>query len=185
VERSTVPLFTGVIPETGIHGIPRERQYDVVAATEAPDVEGDAARFVALEDGSLLVEEGDGDLTTLADAIEQEIARPYRATAVRRGETTWAARARRRRGRVGRQRRREDARRRRQPLLRDNAGARRARRWRRSDPGCTPGRHALGSAGRPALAKQQREREEDEPAAMQFVVGAAAQRPSVPIIDAR
>jgi hypothetical protein len=95
VERSTVPLFTGVIPETGIHGIPRERQYDVVAATEAPDVEGDAARFVALEDGSLLVEEGDGDLTTLADAIEQEIARPYRATAVRRGETTWAVAAHR------------------------------------------------------------------------------------------
>jgi hypothetical protein len=95
VERSTVPLFTGVIPETGIHGIPRERQYDAVAATEAPDVVGDAARFVALEDGSLLVEEGDGDLTPLADAIEQEIARPYRATAVRRGETTWAIAAHR------------------------------------------------------------------------------------------
>jgi hypothetical protein len=95
VERSTVPLFTGVIPETGIHGIPRERQYDAVAATEAPDVEGDAARFVGLEDGSLLVEEGDGDLTPLADAIEQEIARPYRATAVRRGETTWAVAAHR------------------------------------------------------------------------------------------
>ena len=95
MERSTVPLFTGVIPETGIHGIPRERQYDAVAATEAPDVEGDAARFVALEDGSLLVEEGEGDLTPLADAIEQEIARPYRATAVRRGETTWAIAAHR------------------------------------------------------------------------------------------
>ena len=95
VERSSVPLFTGAIPEAGIHGIPRERQYDAVAATEAPDVEGDAARFVALEDGSLLVEEGDGDLTPLADAIEQEIARPYRATAVRRGETTWAVAAHR------------------------------------------------------------------------------------------
>ena len=93
VERSTVPLFTGVIPETGIHGIPRERQYDAVATTDAPDVQGDAARFVGLEDGSLLVEEGDGDLTALADAIEQEIARPYRATAVRRGETRWAVAA--------------------------------------------------------------------------------------------
>src|SRR6266511_1380946 len=56
VERSTVPLFTGVIPETGIHGIPRERQYD---------------------------------------AVEHEIARPYRATAVRRGESTWAVAAHR------------------------------------------------------------------------------------------
>ena len=95
VERSTVPLFTGVIPETGIHGIPRERQYDAVATTEAPDAAGDSARFVGLEDGALLIEEGDGDLTALADAIEHEIARPYRATAVRRGETTWAIAAHR------------------------------------------------------------------------------------------
>jgi hypothetical protein len=86
-------LFTGTIPETGIHGIPRERQYDAVVATEAPDAQGDTARFVGLEDGSLVVEEGEGDLTPLADAIEQEIARPYRATAVRRGETTWAVAA--------------------------------------------------------------------------------------------
>ena len=95
VERSTVPLFTGVIPETGIHGIPRERQYDAVATTDAPDAAGDSARFVGLEDGSLLIEEGDGDLTALAAAIENEIARPYRATAVRRGETTWAIAAHR------------------------------------------------------------------------------------------
>ena len=95
MERSTVPLFTGVIPETGIHGIPRERQYDAVVTTEAPDAQGDAVRFVGLEDGSLLIEEGGGDLTALADAIEQEIARPYRATAVRRGETTWAVAAHR------------------------------------------------------------------------------------------
>jgi hypothetical protein len=70
VERSTVPLFTGVIPEAGIHGIPRERQYDAVATTDAPDAAGDSARFVGLEDGSLLIEEGDGDLAALADAIE-------------------------------------------------------------------------------------------------------------------
>ena len=95
VERSTAPLFTGVIPETGIHAIPRERQYDAVAATEAPDAAGDSARFVALGDGSLVIEEGDGDLTALADAIEHEIARPYRATAVRRGESTWAIAAHR------------------------------------------------------------------------------------------
>jgi hypothetical protein len=95
VERSTVPLFTGVIPEAGIHGIPRERQYDAVATPAAPDAAGDSARFVGLEDGSLLIEEGDGDLTALADAIEHEIARPYRATAVRRGETTWAIAAHR------------------------------------------------------------------------------------------
>jgi hypothetical protein len=95
VEQSTVPPFTGVIPETGIHGIPRERQFDAVATLDAPDAKGDAARFVGLEDGSLLIEEGDGDLTALADAIEQDIARPYRASAVRRSETTWAVAAHR------------------------------------------------------------------------------------------
>jgi hypothetical protein len=95
VERSTVPLFTGVIPEAGIHGISRERQYDAVATTDAPDAEVDSARCVGLEDGSLLIEDGDGDLTALADAIEHEIVRPYRATAVRRGETTWAVAAHR------------------------------------------------------------------------------------------
>ena len=89
------PAFTGVIGETGIHGVPRERQYDAVVTTDARDVEGTTARFVALEDGELLVEDGDGDLTPLADAIEQEVPRPYRADAVRRGETTWAVAARR------------------------------------------------------------------------------------------
>jgi len=90
VEPSTRPLFTGVIGEAGIHGVPRERAYDAVVTAEAPEVQGATARFVGLEDGSLLLEEGDGDLTALADAIEQEVKRPHRATAVRRGETQWA-----------------------------------------------------------------------------------------------
>jgi hypothetical protein len=81
--------WTGAIGETGIHGVPRERAYDAVVTADAPDVEGDAARFVALGDGTLLVEEGDGELAPLADAIEQEVKRPYRAVAVRRGATQW------------------------------------------------------------------------------------------------
>jgi len=84
------PLYTGVIPETGIHGVPREREYDAVVTTDAPDIDGASVRFVALPDGSLLVEEGDGDLTPFADAIEQEVKRPYRAIGIRRGETQWA-----------------------------------------------------------------------------------------------
>jgi hypothetical protein len=95
VERAAAPPYTGVIPETGIHGIPRERQYDALATAEAPEAKGDAARFVGLPDGTLLIEEGEGDLTPLADAIEQELGRPYRATAVRRSETTWAVGAQR------------------------------------------------------------------------------------------
>jgi hypothetical protein len=93
VESPTRPLFTGVIPETGIHGVPRQRDYDAVVTAEAPDVEGSTARFVGLEDGSLLIEEGDGDLTPLAEAIEREVVAPYRATAIRRGDTQWAVAA--------------------------------------------------------------------------------------------
>jgi hypothetical protein len=93
VETTAQPPFTGVIPETGIHGVPRERQYDAVVTVDASDVQGKSALFVALEDGSLLVEEGEGDLTALADAIEQEVARPYRATAIRRGGSQWAVAA--------------------------------------------------------------------------------------------
>jgi hypothetical protein len=75
--------------------VPREREYDAVVAADAPDVEGSTARFVALADASLLIEEGDGDLTPLADSIEHEVKPPYRAIAVRRGETQWAVAAHR------------------------------------------------------------------------------------------
>jgi hypothetical protein len=96
VERPTRPLYTGAIPETGIHGIPREREYEAVVTTDAPDLPGTTVRFVGLADGSLLLEEGeDGDLTRLANAIEQQVQRPYRATAVRRGESQWAVAAHR------------------------------------------------------------------------------------------
>jgi hypothetical protein len=97
VERPTRPLFTGVIPETGIHGVAREREYDAVVAAEAPDLDGNEAAFVALPDGSLVVDEqqGEGDLTPLAQAVEQQVTPPYRALAVRKGEGRWSVGARR------------------------------------------------------------------------------------------
>jgi hypothetical protein len=83
--------------ETGIHGIHRVREWDVVATVEAPDVPGDAVAFVALPDGSLLVEEGDAEaeLDPLAQAIEGELAPPYRARAARQEGDLWAVSARR------------------------------------------------------------------------------------------
>ncbi len=92
-EPVTQPPFTGAIPETGIHGIPREREYDAVVTTDAPDVKGTTARFVGLEDGSLLVEEAEGDVAALAEAIEQALSPPYRATAIRRDDSQWAVAA--------------------------------------------------------------------------------------------
>src|SRR3712207_776333 len=61
--------FVGAIREPGIHGIHRQRQWDVVAAAAASEVPGDEAEFVALPDGTLLVDDAipDGALTPLAD----------------------------------------------------------------------------------------------------------------------
>jgi hypothetical protein len=79
--------------EVGIHGVNRPREWDAVVAVEAPGLQGDEASFVVLAGGDLVVEVGEGDLTPLADALDEVVAAPYRAVAVRRGEAQWAAAA--------------------------------------------------------------------------------------------
>jgi hypothetical protein len=80
--------------EPGMTGHFRPREADTVVTADAPDVEGDAVRFVSLPDGSLLVEDGsDSSLDALAAAVEQELRPPYRARGVRRGESMWAVEA--------------------------------------------------------------------------------------------
>ena len=81
--------------EVGIHGVHRQRAWDAVATVDAPELDGTEARFVTLEDGSVLAETDDLDLEPLADALEGSIAPPYRAEAVRREGTLWAVAARR------------------------------------------------------------------------------------------
>jgi hypothetical protein len=82
--------------EPGVTGLYRPRAADAVVTVDAPDVEGNAVTFVSLPDGSLLVEDGgDSPLDALAAAVEQEVPSPYRARAVRRGETLWAVEAKR------------------------------------------------------------------------------------------
>jgi hypothetical protein len=83
--------------EPGIHGVPRPRRWDAVVAADAPGLRGDAVHFVALDDGTLLVEEDEPDdtLAPLAEAVETQVAAPYRAEAVRRGPERWAVAARR------------------------------------------------------------------------------------------
>jgi hypothetical protein len=82
--------------ETGIHGIARAREWDVTATADAPELEGDAARFVVLPDGTLLVEEGpEASLEALAGAVEESLQPPYRARAARQSGTLWAVQARR------------------------------------------------------------------------------------------
>lgn len=81
--------------EPGIHGVPRARRWDAVSTAEAPALKGDGVHFVALADGTLVVEEDEPDeaLSPLADAVEAAVPPPYRAEAVRRGPTTWAVAA--------------------------------------------------------------------------------------------
>jgi hypothetical protein len=82
--------------EVGVHGVQRAREWDATLTTEAEGVDSDAATFVALPDGTLLVEEGpDSSLQQLADAVERELKPPYRARAARVDGDLWGVQARR------------------------------------------------------------------------------------------
>ena len=82
--------------EVGVHGVQRAREWDATVTTEAEGIDGDAATFVALPDGSLLVEEGpDSSMQPLADAVERELQPPYRARAARVDGDLWGVQARR------------------------------------------------------------------------------------------
>ena len=79
----------------GSAGPQRARRWDTVVTAEAPDVAGNEVDFVTLPDGSLLVEqeEGDAALDPLAQAVESELIAPYRAHAVRQTDQLWAVSA--------------------------------------------------------------------------------------------
>ena len=80
--------------EAGIHGIARAREWDVTVTVEAPDIDGNAVRWVGLPDGTILVEEGpDAGLEPLAAAVERRQRPPYRARAARQVGEVWAAQA--------------------------------------------------------------------------------------------
>jgi hypothetical protein len=81
--------------QAAVTGLQRVREWDATATIEAAGLEGDAVSFVALPDGSLVVDEevGDESLTPLADAIEEQLRPPYRAHGVRRHGDVWAVAA--------------------------------------------------------------------------------------------
>jgi hypothetical protein len=73
----------------GLTGVEQPRgPCDAVTSAHAPDLPGDTFSFVALEDGTLVVDDDvpDGSATPLADAVERELRRPYEAVAVRRDD---------------------------------------------------------------------------------------------------
>jgi hypothetical protein len=82
--------------ETGIHGIPRPPSADVTVTVEAPGIDANAVRWVTLPDGTLLVEDGSGELLEpRAEAVERARQPPYRARAARQSPTHWHVQARR------------------------------------------------------------------------------------------
>ena len=73
----------------GITGLQRQREWDAVATAELAGIPGDEVEFVALADGTFVLEsEGNADPTPFAEALG-DIQRPFRALAVRRSEL-WA-----------------------------------------------------------------------------------------------
>jgi hypothetical protein len=80
--------------EAGIHGIHRFREWDALVRVTGVELDVDEVRFVALDDGTLVVGgDEDLDLAPLAEAIEQELQLPYRAHAVRADNDAWTAAA--------------------------------------------------------------------------------------------
>jgi len=74
---------------------PRARHWDTFVTADAPDVAGTEVDFLTLPDGTILVEEEEGDaaLEPLANAVETKIAPPYRAKAVKQTDRIWAVSA--------------------------------------------------------------------------------------------
>jgi hypothetical protein len=81
--------------QPGIHGLPRAREWDAVVSVEAPEIPEQRSAFVALPSGDLVVEDGTDQVRALADALERELAPPYRAEAVKRDDGFWAVAGRR------------------------------------------------------------------------------------------
>jgi hypothetical protein len=85
--------------EVGIHGLARPREWDAVVTAQSPRLGVGELEFVGLPDGTLVVDDEldlePGSLDPLAAALEAELARPYRASAVWRGGSQWGVAGRR------------------------------------------------------------------------------------------
>jgi hypothetical protein len=89
-----VPLPSELL---AVHGVPREREWDAVASAQAPELPGERLDYVALEDGTLVVDEDvpDAALSPLADALEGQIRPPYHGYAFWQEADVWAVAAKR------------------------------------------------------------------------------------------
>ena len=72
-------------------------EWDATATATAPGVSGDRVEFTSLPDGDLIVgeQDGNGDLSPLADAIEESVSPPYKAVGARQHGDLWGVAAKR------------------------------------------------------------------------------------------
>jgi hypothetical protein len=73
------------------------KEWDVAITITAPALTGDRVEFTTIPNGDVIVgqEDGDADLTTLADAVEQHVSPPYRAVGHRQEGNLWGVGAKR------------------------------------------------------------------------------------------
>jgi hypothetical protein len=92
--RTRVPMPSDLL---AVHGIPREPEWDAVASAQAPDLPGEDLEYVALADGTLVVDEDvpDESLSPLAEALEGQISPPYHGYAFWQQDDVWAVAAKR------------------------------------------------------------------------------------------
>jgi hypothetical protein len=91
-----VPGRAGFFDDVGVTGLHRLREWDATATIAAPALEGDEVVFVVLSQDSVLADEEIAyeALEPLAEAVEEQLAPPYRAQGVRRHGDVWAVAAR-------------------------------------------------------------------------------------------
>ena len=73
------------------------KDWDATAAVTAPALMGDRVEFTTIPNGDLIIGEqnGDADLTPLADAVERHLSPPYRAVGQRQEGDLWGVGAKR------------------------------------------------------------------------------------------
>jgi hypothetical protein len=90
IDAGPLPPATGDI-HVG-HGEPRRlTHFDATTTATAPGLNGDLVEFTALPNGDLIVGMGDADddLSPLADAVEERLSPPYKASGSRQEGDVW------------------------------------------------------------------------------------------------
>ena len=82
----------GGISIAGITGVEQGLRWDAVATATAPELRGEEVHFLALPDGTLVVDEDvpDGAAAPLAEAVADDLEPPYAAAGVRQDDDLWA-----------------------------------------------------------------------------------------------